>query len=131
MSNSSSTPRPKILIADANSDTSASMAWLLGHRGLDVQTASDGVEALDAIRASRPQAAMLSIALPKMDGYAIAAEVRRNPETATLPLIAYTGFGREEEVARAYAAGFNCHVLKPASVDVIVASLASVGVPPG
>jgi len=56
---------------------------------------------------------VLDIGLPGMDGFEVAARLRRDPETADAQLIAVTGYGREEDRKRSKAAGFDLHLTKP------------------
>jgi two-component system CheB/CheR fusion protein len=54
--------------------------------------------------------------MPEMDGNELIAQLRRRPETARLPAIALTGYGRPQDVERALAAGFSAHLTKPVDV---------------
>jgi CheY-like chemotaxis protein len=65
-------------------------------------------------RVFEPQVVVLDIGLPGLDGYEIARQLRAQPHTRDTLLIAVTGYGREEDRARATAAGFDCHFVKPA-----------------
>ena len=62
---------------------------------------------------------LLDIGLPDMDGYAVARHLRREHSRNSLVLIALTGYGQDEDKAKAYAAGFNHHLTKPASLSDI------------
>jgi CheY-like chemotaxis protein len=58
-----------------------------------------------------------------MDGYQLAAEIRRRRAGRPLRLVAFTGYGGADDVARAHAAGFDAHLVKPVDMDQLVAVL--------
>lgn len=115
----------RILVVDDNTDAACSLARLLESAGHEVETAFDGPTGLDAAARFQPDAAILDIGLPGMDGYALAGRLRAlNPDNRLL-LIALTGYGSEQDRRRALAAGFDRHMIKPASVDALLAELTS------
>jgi len=105
-----------VLLVDDNLDAANAGAELLVLMGHDVRTAHHGAAALAAVRERMPQVAILDIGLPDMDGYALAAAIRSEPGGAAVRLVALTGYGQKEDVERAYAASFNLHLTKPASL---------------
>ncbi|NVM78572.1 signal transduction histidine kinase/CheY-like chemotaxis protein [Duganella sp. SG902] len=106
----------QLLLVDDNVDAALAGAALLELLGHEVRIAHTAAEALDQIRRKRPQVAILDIGLPDMDGYALATAIREETGDAALRLVALTGYGQKEDVARAYAAHFDLHLTKPASV---------------
>ncbi len=106
-------PLPRVLVVDDNADGAAAVARLLAHRGHEVRTAADAEEALGLVDDFVPDACVLDIGLPGMDGYELARRLRARPATADALLIALTGWGRAEDVAAAHAAGFDHHLVKP------------------
>jgi CheY-like chemotaxis protein len=82
------------------------------------------------IFARPPDAALLDIGLPGIDGYELARRFRAAPSTASLPMIAMTGYGRPEDLTRAIQAGFDTHIVKPIDLDVMLRALARLGVHP-
>lgn len=103
----------QILIVEDNPDTADSLAGLLESCGHTVRVASTGPEGLAAAAASRPDIAILDIGLPDMDGHELARQLRRQLDGAECLLIAATAYGREEDIARSVAAGFDAHFVKP------------------
>jgi CheY-like chemotaxis protein len=95
----------------------------LGYR---VRLALDGIGALDCASEFRPQAALLDLTLPNLDGFAIAERLRAMPETRDAYLIAMTGWGTDEIRARVEAGGFDRHLLKPLSATVLTDVLGAV-----
>nr|WP_284506331.1 chemotaxis protein CheB [Caballeronia sp. INDeC2] len=109
-------PPRRILIVDDNADAVESTAMLLGLEGHEVEVAGDGPSALRSAMAFRPDIVLLDIGLPDMDGYEVARRLRATPEFADTILIAHSGYAGEEHFERARQAGFDHHLVKPASL---------------
>ena len=62
---------------------------------------------------SRPDAAVIDVGLPGMDGYEVARAIRQQPDGRGMCLIALTGYGQADDQRRALAAGFDVHLTKP------------------
>ncbi|HYJ39861.1 MAG TPA: PAS domain S-box protein, partial [Steroidobacteraceae bacterium] len=103
----------RVLIADDNRDAAESLAMLLEIEGHSVTVVHDGQQALAAIEAARPDVALLDIGMPEMDGYEVARQVRGDSRSRSTLLIALTGWGQEQDKARAMGAGFDMHFTKP------------------
>jgi signal transduction histidine kinase len=109
----------RILVVDDNHDSAHSLALLLEMQGHEVQTAYDGLAALEAVEAFDPDAVVLDIGLPRLDGYEAARRIRARPRLKPLLLVALTGYGHEENRLQAQAAGFDHHLVKPVDLDVL------------
>ncbi|BBO33388.1 ATP-binding protein [Lacipirellula parvula] len=107
------TPSLRILIAEDNVDTSKSLQLLLQKSGHQVETASNGREALERAARMRPTVILADIGLPVMDGFMLAERIRAHDELKDTYLIAMTGYGRAEDFERSKQAGFNHHLVKP------------------
>ena len=107
-----SRPRRVLLIED-NADITDLIRTQLEMWGHEVSVAHDGPSGLEAALRLRPDIALLDVGLPGMDGYELAARIRRDPGGADMRLVAMTGYGSPEDRARALAAGFDAHLLKP------------------
>jgi len=103
----------RVLAADDNVDAAESLAALLQAFGHIVQTAHDGVEAVQAAQRFHPEVAFLDIGMPRLDGYEVARRIRALPGGESVRLIALTGWGQEEDRQRARDAGFDHHLTKP------------------
>jgi signal transduction histidine kinase/ActR/RegA family two-component response regulator len=113
------TQQLRVLVVDDNEDAATLTAAILRQLGHDVRTAHTATAALDLQAAWPPDAAILDIGLPDMDGYALAAAMRR-AAVRPLRLTALTGYGRQAGIAAHRppdAAVFDLHLTKPASVD--------------
>jgi CheY-like chemotaxis protein len=107
----------RILIVDDNEDAAEMLSALLGARGHVTSVAFDGQSALDLLGGFSPTIALVDIGLPGMDGHEVARQMRARG--LTLPLVALTGYGQESDRARALAAGFDDHLVKPVSLSRI------------
>jgi PAS domain S-box-containing protein len=117
----------RVLIVDDKRDAADSLALLLGLNGHETRTAYSGQSALLAAATFRPDAALLDIGMPDMDGYALAQALRAEPWAAALCLAALTGWGQDHDKQRARAAGFDRHFTKPVDPEVVEAWLSGAG----
>jgi PAS domain S-box-containing protein len=115
----------RILIVDDNEDGAESMALLLQLAGHETQQAHDGVEAVEAAERFRPDAVLLDIGLPKMNGYEACRRIRTKPWGRDMVLVALTGWGQEEDRQLSREAGFDAHLVKPVNHDALLQFLAS------
>jgi CheY-like chemotaxis protein len=106
-------PPRRVLIVDDREDVAQMMALLLRALGHDAQTASDGASALALAREFRPDIVFLDIGLPGMNGYDVARRLRDDPALRGCVLVACTGYGGDDDRARAAHAGFDHHLVKP------------------
>ena len=114
-------PRRRILVVDDNVDAARSLARLLARLyGQEVRVAHDGPEALAVAGEFRPEVVLLDIGLPGMDGNEVARRLRGRPEFEKTLLVALTGWGQEADVERSRSAGFDHHLVKPASPEAIL-----------
>jgi CheY-like chemotaxis protein len=124
---STSDQRPlRVLVADDNRDSAESLGMLLELSGHEVSLAHDGLDAFAAAAAKLPDVVLLDIGMPGMNGYEVAASIRREPWGSNMTLIAITGWGQEDNKRTARNAGFNHHLTKPmdsAVLDSILAGL--------
>jgi CheY-like chemotaxis protein len=114
----------RIVLVEDNDESRRTLKMLLELDGYSVQTASDGRQGLELIQAEKPDAAILDIGLPGINGYELASRLRENFPPDRLHLIALTGYGRAEDRAAVNEAGFNDHLVKPIQIDMLLASLA-------
>lgn len=107
-------PRRVLLVEDSE-DAAELLALLIKQAGHDVKTAASGEDALSLAREWKPTHGMLDIGLPGMDGYELAAHLKRlNP---SIELIAISGYGQASDRARSLAAGFSAHLVKPIAMS--------------
>lgn len=110
----------RVLVVDDNRDVALGTALLLRHAGHEIRTAHSGNEALDVVLSFRPDAVLLDLGLPEMDGYEIARRLREKPEFKELILIAISGYGQEADKRRSEDAGCDAHLVKPAEASKLI-----------
>jgi CheY-like chemotaxis protein len=110
---------------DDNVDAANTLGGLLGMDGFTVTTVYDGVAAVAAAQAHRPDIVVMDIGMPGMDGYEAARLIRQQPGNEKAVLIALTGWGQSTDKTRAGLAGFNHHLVKPVDYDSLVSCLAA------
>jgi CheY-like chemotaxis protein len=106
----------RVLIVEDNDDARDMLRTALTLAGHDVHDATDGPSGLEALRRLKPDVALIDVGLPGLDGYEVAREAR-GIVGPTVKLVALTGYGRAEDRARALAAGFDAHLVKPADTQ--------------
>ena len=103
----------RVLVVDDNKDSANSLAMMLEAKGCRVRTAYDGIEGVKAAASFRPDAVLLDIGMPRLNGYDVARQIRLQTGNEHVVLIAATGLGQEEDKRRAFEAGFDHHFVKP------------------
>jgi PAS domain S-box-containing protein len=116
----------RVLVVDDNQDAADALADALTKGGHIVRVAYDGPTGLDVARTFHPQVALLDIGLPEMDGYEVARELRLlDLGGHRIRLIAVTGYGQAGDRAKTADAGFDEHLVKPATFVTVMGMLAA------
>jgi PAS domain S-box-containing protein len=124
-------PHLRLLVVDDNEDMTGVMAKLLRASGHDVCVAHDGPAAIEIARSQGPEAVLLDIGLPGMNGYQLAARLRREGCCRGALFIAISGYGRAEDLRRSAEAGFDHHLVKPIEIEALLEVLGTPhGAPP-
>lgn len=113
----------RMVVADdltLNADSLSDVLRLMGH---EVFTAYDGPSAIAAHTAFKPDAYLLDLGMPVMDGFDTCRAIRRLPGGDAVAIVALSGWGRQEDLAHALEAGFSGFLLKPAQPRDIIRSL--------
>jgi PAS domain S-box-containing protein len=103
----------KVVIVEDSFDTRTMLKELLESVGHEVEVADDGVAGAERVSQLKPDAALIDIGLPLIDGFEVARRVRAQHEGDRPLLIALTGYGGADVRAKAEAAGFDLHFTKP------------------
>jgi PAS domain S-box-containing protein len=118
----------RVLVVDDNHDSADTLATLLQVMGCEVAVAYDGEEALAAGRAFKPDAVLLDLGMPRLNGFEACECMRREPWGQAICIVALTGWGQEEDRRRTQEAGFNAHLVKPADPGKLTELLASISI---
>lgn len=115
--------RLRVLVVEDNHDAAEALTMLLELFGHDATVASDGSKALEAVRNSAFDIALVDIGLPGIDGYEVARRIRLIPKANAMLLVALTGYGQDSDKQRALSAGFDEHLTKPVKIERLQALL--------
>jgi DNA-binding response OmpR family regulator len=110
----------KLLIADDEPNIVISIEFLMKREGFAVLVAHDGAEALEKIRAERPDIVLLDVMMPKKNGFDVCQEVRADAALAGMRILMLTAKGRDTEIAKGLALGADAYVTKPFSTKELV-----------
>jgi len=103
----------RVLVVDDDRDAADSFRLLLEWHGFEVEVAYSGSSGLEAAQSFVPHAILCDLAMPGLDGYAVAREARRDPCLQQVLLVALSGFASDDDRRAALAAGFDLHFGKP------------------
>jgi len=117
---SSSKHAARILVIDDNVDLANGLVKLLEIFGHHVQVAYDGTSGFDKAKEFNPEFILLDIGLPGMDGYEVAAHIRREERTKSAVIVAISGYGEAEDRRRAKQAGFDHYLVKPIAFEDLI-----------
>jgi chemosensory pili system protein ChpA (sensor histidine kinase/response regulator) len=106
-------PRPRVLVVDDSLTVRKITTRLLQREGYKVATAKDGADALEQLRADVPDAILLDIEMPRMDGFEFTRTIKRDPRTAEIPIVMITSRSAEKHRSRARELGVDRYLGKP------------------
>jgi CheY-like chemotaxis protein len=116
----------RLLVVDDNVDAAATLGMLLEACGYEVMVENDSLRALEWALRECPDAGLLDIGLPDMDGNELARRLRADARTRPMLLVAITGYGQDQDRRTALEAGFDHHMVKPVDLDKLAAVLAGI-----
>jgi two-component system CheB/CheR fusion protein len=106
-----------VVIVEDQPDSRLMLQLLLESQGIEVFTAANGLEGAELIERVKPEVALVDLGLPVMSGFDLARRIRGDGNGKYTKLVALSGYGQEEDVAAALAAGFDEHLTKPTDVE--------------
>ncbi len=106
----------RVMIVDDVRDNADTLAVLLRTLGHEVHSVYDAEQAIEVADRVRPDAVLLDIGMPRLDGFEVCRQLRQQPWGKTLLIVAVTGWGHESDRARTEDAGFDHHLIKPADL---------------
>ncbi len=110
----------RVLVIEDNEQNMYLITFMLERAGHRVVQAQDGLEGIALAESENPALILLDIQLPEMDGYAVAGELKRNPSTAHVPIVAVTSYAMVGDRERALDAGCSGYIEKPIDPDTFV-----------
>jgi two-component system, cell cycle response regulator DivK len=115
--------KQKILIIEDNDQNMYMLTYLLESNNYEVFQSFSGPEGIVLARRTHPDAILLDIQLPDMDGYAVARELRKNIDLAKTPVIAVTSYAMTGDKEKAFEAGATGYIEKPIDPDTFISQL--------
>lgn len=112
-----------IVIVDDDDHSLYLSRFLLEKRGYRVVEARNGREGIDAARRENPALVVLDIQLPQMNGYEVAGQLNRDPETADIPIVVVTSFAMPGDKEGILASGCDGYIEKPIDPDTFVSEV--------
>jgi CheY-like chemotaxis protein len=112
-----------VLVVDDNVTNRKLASIMLKKRGWTVEEADSGAAALSKLENGRYDYVLLDISMPGMNGEEVCRRIREAEATRSLKVIAYTAHALESEKQRIMSAGFNDIVIKPMTMDVLIAKM--------
>jgi len=112
--------KKKILYIEDNEQNLYLVTFILEKSGYQVFAAMDGQQGIDSAATVNPDLILLDIQLPLMDGYAVARQLRTNPDLAGIPIVAVTSYAMAGDREKAIEAGCNGYIEKPINPDTFM-----------
>ena len=112
--------RKKVLVVEDDTEMVDLLRFNLQKAGFAIATATDGIEALKKVRSLAPDLILLDLMLPELDGFSVCEILRRDPETASIPIIMLTALSNELARMTGLASGANDYFSKPFSPRQLV-----------
>ncbi len=113
----------KILVIEDNEQNLYLVRFILEQRDYEVFAAMDGKSGIEMAALLEPDLILLDIQLPVMDGYAVARNLRQNPDLANTPIVAVTSYAMSGDREKVMEAGCNGYIEKPIDPDTFVAQV--------
>ncbi len=110
----------RVLVVEDNTRGRQLVVAILAAAGYSVLEAEDGVGLLERVRRERPDLILLDLQLPGVDGLTLARQLRADPDTQRIPLLATTAYAHPEDQARALEVGFDGYLTKPLDTEELV-----------
>ena len=103
----------RILVVDDERHIVRLVEVNLQRAGYEVLTAYDGVEALEKIKADKPEMIILDVMMPRMDGFEVLKDLRANPDTKDIPVIMLTAKAQDADIFKGWSSGVDSYLTKP------------------
>lgn len=103
----------KILVVDDERHIVRLVEVNLTRAGYDIVTAYDGIEALEKVKAEKPDMIVLDVMMPRMDGFEVLKRLQADPDTQDIPVIMLTAKAQDADIFRGWSSGVSSYLTKP------------------
>ncbi len=118
--------KSRVLVADDDVNLRRILSLFLRNAGYDTLEAADGHQALDFIRSQRPDAVILDVMMPGLDGFTLCRLVKETPDTRGIPIVICTARNRKEDLVTAIRAGAEDYIVKPFTKETVLSKVQKV-----
>ena len=110
----------RVVLVDDEPNIRETVAFILEAEGVEVETAGDGMEGLEAVRRCRPRVVLLDVMMPRLDGYEVCREIRRDPDLEGVFVVILTARGQKADEVRSLEVGADLYMSKPFDDEVVL-----------
>jgi two-component system cell cycle response regulator DivK len=115
--------KARILVIEDNEQNLYLVTYLLKKHGYEVESARDGQEGIETAARIIPDLVLLDVQLPVMDGYAVAQQLKSNPDLMAIPVVAVTSYAMPGDREKAFKSGCSGYIEKPINPDTFIAQV--------
>ena len=113
----------KVLVVDDEPNVLRSLVQYLTIEDFDVETASNGEEALEKVDSFGPELILLDVMMPGMDGFEVLDKIKAMPKFTETPVIMLTAKDQSSDVLKGYQSGATSYLVKPFNLDELVETI--------
>lgn len=113
----------KVLVVDDEPNVLRSLVQYLTIEDFEVETASNGIEALEKVDSFSPELILLDVMMPGMDGFEVLDKVKEKPGHKDTPIIMLTAKDQSSDVLKGYQSGATSYLVKPFNLDELVETI--------
>jgi CheY-like chemotaxis protein len=114
---------PRLLLVEDNEESRDALSRRLQRTGYEVLTAVDGQQGIEAVRAGSPDLVLMDMSLPVLDGWQATRQLKADPQTRHIPVIALTAHAMAGDREKALAAGCDEYETKPVEFDRLLGKI--------
>ncbi len=115
--------KPKLVVVEDEPDLVEVLVRRLEAEGFDVIACCDGQEALEKIRSEKPDLILLDVMIPKVDGYQVCRELKKDAATRDIPVLVLTVRAMDEDAKRSLEHGAAGHLIKPFDHETLLSKI--------
>jgi DNA-binding response OmpR family regulator len=113
----------RVLVVDDDPSIRAMLEYALYFEDFQVECAPDGATALEMLKTSRPDAILLDVMMPRMDGYEVARQIRADADLQDIPVIMLSAKSEDRDIMAGWVAGAASYLTKPVDIEMLVAEI--------